>query len=280
MAILRVLPSICSLVDEDVIHRPEAFLALADRINAAVSALAELETKADPAEVVKFLALTAERRGFALPSPSLLAMDARAVAAEMPADLLPLACGRLWARFAYRRLPEPSDFLAAVHGELAERRESAARIKSVALKIQHAQWLKEQRRKADERHAAAREQDRQLQSRHCANPSGSKPDLPSVKDGQREIDLKTNQTVANHAVDIRAKDRHCSTMCSDIQASATKAEELPKSVRGSSHSPARDPTYPTSSLAPWSSKTESNHTLRHLHQPADRKKTKIYMTHQ
>ncbi len=63
-------------------------------------------------------------------------------------------------------------------------------------------------------------------------------------------------------------------MCSDIQASATKAEELPKSVRGSSHSPARDPTYPTSSLAPWSSKTESNHTLRHLHQPADRKKTK------
>ena len=117
MAILRVLPSICSLVDEDVIHRPEAFLALADRINAAVSALAELETKADPAEVVKFLALTAERRGFALPSPSLLAMDARAVAAEMPADLLPLACGRLWARFAYRRLPEPSDFLAAVHGE-------------------------------------------------------------------------------------------------------------------------------------------------------------------
>jgi hypothetical protein len=195
-AIRRVLPSIYSLADEDVIHRPEVFLALADRINAAMSDLSELETRADPAEVVKFLALTAERRGFALPSPSLLAMDARAVAAEMPADLLPLACGRLWARFAYRRLPEPSDFLAAVQLELAERYEFAARIKTVALKIQHARWLDEQRRKADARHAAARERDRQQESGRYISPKASfmpepaapKLDLQSVGDDYREVD--------------------------------------------------------------------------------------------
>jgi hypothetical protein len=156
-----VLPSLCSLADEDVIHRPEAFLALANRVDAAMAELAVLDTQADAAEVVKFLAVVSERRGFALPSPALLALDARAVASEMPADLLPLACGRLWARFAYRRLPEPADFLAVVKDELAERREAAARIKTVALKIQHARWLEEQCRKADARHAAVRERDNQ-----------------------------------------------------------------------------------------------------------------------
>jgi hypothetical protein len=160
-AIRRALPSLCSLADEDVIHRPEAFLALADRVDAAMAELTVLDIRADAAEVVKFMVLVAERRGFALPSPTLLALDARAVASEMPADLLPLACGRLWARFAYRRLPEPTDFLAAVKDELAERREAAARIKTVALKIQHVHWLEEQRRKADARHAAARERDSQ-----------------------------------------------------------------------------------------------------------------------
>src|SRR4051812_3221120 len=166
-AIRRALPSLCSLADEDVIHRPEAFLALADRVDAAMAELTVLDIRADAAEVVKFMVLVAERRGFALPSPALLALDARAVASEMPADLLPLACGRLWARFAYRRLPEPSDFLAAVKDEIAERREAAARIKTIALKIQHVYWLEEQRRKADARHAATRERDSR---RHADGP--------------------------------------------------------------------------------------------------------------
>ena len=175
-AIRRALPSLCSLADEDVIHRPEAFLALADRVDAAMAELTVLDIRADAAEVVKFMVLVAERRGFALPSPALLALDARAVASEMPADLLPLACGRLWARFAYRRLPEPTDFLAAVKDELAERREAAARIKTVALKIQHVHWLEEQRRKADARHAAAKERDSQRRADGPAAP----PSAPAV----------------------------------------------------------------------------------------------------
>jgi hypothetical protein len=101
----RLLPSLCSLADEDVAHRPEMFLALADRVAAAQRELEALAVPADPSGVVAFLAAFAERRGFDLPTPAMLAMDARAVTEAVSADLLPLACQRLWGRFRYRRLP-------------------------------------------------------------------------------------------------------------------------------------------------------------------------------
>ena len=136
-----LLPSISSLHDEDVVHRPDLFLELADRVARAVTDLDALETPTEPAEVVGFLAVFAERRGFGLPDPTALAMDARVVAREIPADLFPLACARLWARFRYRRLPEPPDFAMAVQEELDERRAAAARIRTVALKIRTAQMF-------------------------------------------------------------------------------------------------------------------------------------------
>ena len=115
---------------------------------------------ADPAEVVMFLSMMAERRNMALPSPPLLAMDARAIAAALPADLWPVACDRLWATFAYRRLPECSDFLAAVTDELAERREAAAKVHTAYLKVRHLRWLSEKRREYDARHAATKLRER------------------------------------------------------------------------------------------------------------------------
>src|SRR4051794_30480678 len=219
-AIRRALPSLCSLADEDVIHRPEAFLALADRVDAAMAELTVLDIRADAAEVVKFMVLVAERRGFALPSPALLALDARAVASEMPADLLPLACGRLWARFAYRRLPEPTDFLAAVKDELAERREVAARIKTVALKIQHVHWLEEQRRKADVRHAAARKRD----SQRCADGPAAPPpvsavdhQLPNLEHQHHRIDRYRQNSVnrRNMQEAIKASDEQLQVVVED-----------------------------------------------------------------
>jgi hypothetical protein len=116
----------------------------------------------DAAEVVRYMSMMAERRGMELPSPSLLALDAKAIAAAMPADLWPVACARLWTNFAYRRLPEPSDFLAAVASELAERRDAAARIHTAHLKVRHLRWLAERRRECDARHAADKARERAL----------------------------------------------------------------------------------------------------------------------
>jgi hypothetical protein len=155
-----LLPSISLLADEDVVHREEDFLALAERADAALAEMRAMEAPADPQEVVKFMASLAERRGFNLPSPTALAMDARAVAARIPADLLPLALERIWGDFAYRRLPEPPDFAKAVEAELRDRREAAAKVHTVALKARHARWLEEKRRDADTRHATEKERER------------------------------------------------------------------------------------------------------------------------
>jgi ADP-ribose pyrophosphatase YjhB (NUDIX family) len=156
----RLLPSLSSLADEDVAHRREFFLVLAERVDAAVEELRALDTPTDPAEVVSFMTMVAERRGMTLPSPTLLALDAQTIAAEIPADLFPVACARLWARFAYRRLPEPSDFLAAVKEELAERREAAAKVSTGALKVAHARWLEQKDAEARKRHAMRIERER------------------------------------------------------------------------------------------------------------------------
>jgi len=155
-----LLPSLSSLADEDVAHRREFFLVLAERVDAAVEELRALDTPTDPAEVVSFMTMVAERRGMTLPSPTLLALDAQTIAAEIPADLFPVACARLWARFAYRRLPEPSDFLAAVKEELAERREAAAKVSTGALKVAHARWLEQKDAEARKRHAMRIERER------------------------------------------------------------------------------------------------------------------------
>jgi hypothetical protein len=119
-----------------------------------------------------FLAAVAERRGFALPPPAMLAMDARAVAEEIPADLLPLACKRLWTRFAYRRLPEPSDFAKTVEDELRERREAAAKVHTVALKVKTARMQARWQREAAKRHAASRAHERALAGAARTAPDG------------------------------------------------------------------------------------------------------------
>jgi hypothetical protein len=127
-----------------------------------MSALCAMQKLTDAAEVVRYLSMMAERRGMNLPSPSLLALDAKAIAAAMPDDLWPVACARLWTNFAYRRLPEPSDFLAAVADELAERRDAAARIHTAHLKVRHLRWLIERRRECDAQHAAIKARERAL----------------------------------------------------------------------------------------------------------------------
>ena len=86
-AIKRLLPSISSLVDEDVVHRREMFLEIAERVEAAASELELMNVRAAPAEVIKFMTMFAERRGFNLPEPALLVMDAHSVAEIIPADL-------------------------------------------------------------------------------------------------------------------------------------------------------------------------------------------------
>jgi hypothetical protein len=164
----RLLPSLCSLVDEDVAHRPEMFLELADRVDAAARELWSLDVRADPSGVVAFLAAFAERRGFDLPAPAMLAMDARAVAEEIPADLLALACQRLWARFRYRRLPEPPDFAEAIREELAERREAAAKVRAVTLKVETARMRERLDAAARERHARIKAAERAREEAHSA----------------------------------------------------------------------------------------------------------------
>ena len=108
----RLLPSLSSLIDENVAHRREMFLALATRVDAAVTEIRALDVPTDLTEVVTFLTMIAERRGMALPVPTLLALDIQAISQSIPADLFPIACFRIWTRFAYRRLPEPSDTLS------------------------------------------------------------------------------------------------------------------------------------------------------------------------
>jgi hypothetical protein len=163
-AIRRVLPSLSWLAEtpDAVVQFPDEVAALAERVEDAMSALRPMQELTDAAEVVRYLSMMAERRGMELPSPSLLALDAKAIAAAMPGDLWPVACARLWTNFAYRRLPEPSDFLAAVASELAERRDAAARIHTAHLKVRHLRWLAERRRECDARHAADKARERAL----------------------------------------------------------------------------------------------------------------------
>jgi hypothetical protein len=152
----RLLPSLSTLIDENVAHRREMFLALATRVDAAVTEIRALDVPTDLTEVVTFLTMIAERRGMALPVPTLLALDIQAISQSIPADLFPIACFRIWTRFAYRRLPEPSDFLTAVKEELDERREAAAKVAVATHKIAHARWLEQKDAEARERHAAAK----------------------------------------------------------------------------------------------------------------------------
>ena len=139
IVIRRLLPSISWLMDtpDAAVQYPDEVTALSERVDEAMAELSAMQSSTDPAEVVMFLSMMAERRNMALPAPSLLAMDARAIAAALPADLWPVACDRLWSTFSYRRLPECPDFLAAVADELAERREAAAKIQTAHLKVRH-----------------------------------------------------------------------------------------------------------------------------------------------
>jgi len=154
--IKRLLPSISSLADEDVVHRREMFLEIAESVQLATSELELMDARASPAEVIMFMTMFAERRGFNLPEPALLVMDASCVADVIPADLLKLACRRLWAGFRYRRLPEPPDFIQAVAEEIAERREAAARVRSVALRIDTAKMYEERDARSRQRQARSK----------------------------------------------------------------------------------------------------------------------------
>jgi hypothetical protein len=151
--------------------------ALAGRIEDAVAAVRAMQEPTDVAEIVRFLSMVAERRGMVLPSPSLLALDAKAISAAVPADLWPVACARLWTNFAYRRLPECSDFLAAVADELAERQDAAAKVHTAHLKVQHLRWLAERRRECDARHAADKARERALY------PAASAPNFTNANRG-------------------------------------------------------------------------------------------------
>jgi hypothetical protein len=172
IAIRRLLPSLSWLSDtpDAAIQFPDEVAALAHRIEVAMDEVQAMQVPADPAEVVVFLSMMAERRGMALPSPSLLAMDARAIAAATTADLWPVACARLWSSFAYRRLPECSDFLASVADELAERRDAVAKIQTVHLKVRHLRWLAEKQRECTARHAAEKARERE---RYAENNAGN-----------------------------------------------------------------------------------------------------------
>jgi hypothetical protein len=151
------------------IQFPDQVTALSERVDEAMAELSAMQSPTDPAEVVMFLSMMAERRNMTLPAPSLLAMDARAIAAALPADLWPLACGRLWSTFSYRRLPECPDFLAAVTDELTERREAAAKIQTAHLKVCHLKWLSDRRRESEARHAAIKLRERKQHVEACAN---------------------------------------------------------------------------------------------------------------
>ena len=178
-AIRRALPSLSWLADtpDAAVQCPEEVAALAGRIEDAVAAVRAMQEPTDVAEIVRFLSMVAERRGMVLPSPSLLALDAKAISAAVPADLWPVACARLWTNFAYRRLPECSDFLAAVADELAERQDAAAKVHTAHLKVQHLRWLAERRRECDARHAADKARERALY------PAASAPNFTNANRG-------------------------------------------------------------------------------------------------
>jgi hypothetical protein len=171
IVIRRLLPSISWLMDtpDAAVQYPDEVTALSERVDEAMAELSAMQSSTDPAEVVMFLSMMAERRNMALPAPSLLAMDARAIAAALPADLWPVACDRLWSTFSYRRLPECPDFLAAVADELAERREAAAKIQTAHLKVRHLKWLSERRRECEARHTAIKLRERNQHVEASAN---------------------------------------------------------------------------------------------------------------
>src|SRR3954468_14061875 len=76
-AIRRLLPSLSWLADtpDAAIQFPDEVAALAHQIEVAIDQVQAIPVPADPAEVVVFLSMMAERRSMTLPSPSLLAMD-------------------------------------------------------------------------------------------------------------------------------------------------------------------------------------------------------------
>jgi len=224
IVIRRLLPSLSWLSDtpDAAIQFPDEVAALAHRIEVAVDEVQAMQVPADPAEVVVFLSMMAERRGMALPSPSLLAMDARAIAAAMTADLWPVACARLWSRFAYRRLPECSDFLASVADELAERRDAVAKIQTVHLKVRHLRWLAEKQRECAARHAAekARERERYAENntRDLTN-AGMKVCVSAS--GLRSPDLHEEPTKPLCDPDIRSTGADKTTRIGDTAAHST-----------------------------------------------------------
>src|SRR3954467_11124640 len=63
-----LLPSISSLHDEYLDHRPDIFLELADRVATALADLDALETPTEPDEVIGFLAVFADRPTVGLPA--------------------------------------------------------------------------------------------------------------------------------------------------------------------------------------------------------------------
>jgi hypothetical protein len=158
----RVLPSISWLSDtsDAVIQFPDEIRALADRVEKAAAGIPAMQTATEPGDVVVFMTMLAERRGMELPSPALLALDAQTIAATIPADLWPVACFRIWSAFAYRRLPECSDFRASVADELRERAEAVARLMTAHAKVARRRWLDAEREKADARHCADKTRER------------------------------------------------------------------------------------------------------------------------
>jgi hypothetical protein len=108
---------------------------LAETIRPGLAALEVMSTPTDPAAVRSFLETFAERRRIALPAPEQMIMDITAISSTIPADLFPTACRRLWETFAYRRLPEPPDFTKAIQATLDQRREAAAQLRNMLMKL-------------------------------------------------------------------------------------------------------------------------------------------------
>ncbi|WP_291723133.1 hypothetical protein [Magnetospirillum sp. 64-120] len=115
--------------------------------------LVELFRPTDPKEVVEFMARLATRRNIDLPPAPDLAADALAISSKLPADLFNLACQRLWTDFAYRRLPEPSDFTNSVADLLEIRTTAQAKIHNMEMRLASRQILKE---KSSSRRSAQR----------------------------------------------------------------------------------------------------------------------------
>lgn len=102
--------------------------SIAAAIENARQDLAAMFLPTDPRDVVEFMVRLATRRSFQLPPATDLVADAMAVSTKLPADLFHLASQRLWTDFAYRRLPEPSDFTRAVKDALDSRTNVRAKI--------------------------------------------------------------------------------------------------------------------------------------------------------